>query len=69
MSNELKTPRLGAREEKAKITIYFDSETDELYRIGKANGWDTPAIVRDAVKAAIRDHAENLRRSNKKSAS
>ena len=53
MGKHLETPRLKRAEEQAKITIYFDKETNELYRKGKLNGFDVSEIVRRAAREAL----------------
>ncbi len=54
-------PKLKRSTEKAKITLYMDKEVEELYRVGKQNGWDVCEIVRQAATRALRDQAETLR--------
>lgn len=46
-------PKLKMPKRRGKITTYPDLETQRLYELGQDNGWDTPAIVRDAVKEAL----------------
>jgi hypothetical protein len=59
--NEL--PKLRRCHEKGKITVYPEKEIEDLYHLGKGNGWDTPQIVRDAVTKALRDLADKLKSS------
>ena len=65
---DYETPKLRRCNEKAKITIYFDREIDELYRTGKQNGWDTSEIVRKAAAEALRTRADILKEKADKSA-
>lgn len=54
------TPKLKRAKQKGKITLYFDKDTDELYRIGKNNGWNTCEIVRRAATEALKERASEL---------
>jgi hypothetical protein len=62
METEENIPKLPRPENHRKITIFFDEFTDELYRIGKANGWDTPEMARQAVMEALRTNANILKK-------
>lgn len=53
-------PKLKKFAEKAKITLYFDKEIAELYRIGKSNGWDVCQIMREAASDAMRKHQDKI---------
>jgi hypothetical protein len=59
---EKELPRLARTKDKGKITTYPDREVEELYYVGKGNGWDTPRIVRDAVTKALQELADQLRK-------
>jgi hypothetical protein len=62
MREKEKLPRLKRREEKGKITAYPDRSVEDLYVLGKSNGWDTPKIVRDAVTEALLKREADLKR-------
>lgn len=53
-------PRRRHAQAKGKITVYPEKEIERLYNVGKANGWDTPQIVRDAVTEALRKIESDL---------
>lgn len=57
----MELPKLKRANLKGKITLYFDRDTEELYRMGKDNGWNTPEIVRLAAAEALQRYAEQLK--------
>ena len=62
MAAQRSVPRLARTKDKGKITTYPDKEVEDLYHVGKGNGWDTPRIVREAVTKALLDLSEQLRK-------
>lgn len=60
MQKKLTTPKLKRAEEKGKVTLYFSKEIAKLYKVGKENGWDTPAIVAEAASEALKQHSADL---------
>lgn len=61
MAKENILPKLKRCDEFGKITAYPDKEIETIYKEGKANGWDTPKIVKDAITKALLDHSELLK--------
>ena len=53
--------KLKRCQKRGKITAYPDYEIEELHRIGKINGWDTPAMAAEALTEMFARHAELLR--------
>jgi hypothetical protein len=54
------TPKLRRATEREKITLYFDKDVGELYRIGKQNGWDVCEMVRRAASEILRQNTDTL---------
>jgi hypothetical protein len=65
MNNEKTPKKLPRPETKRKLSLFIDETYEELYRIGKANGWDTPSIAKDAVIEALKLHSETLKKPAK----
>lgn len=61
-------PKLKTRNDFGMITSYPDKEIEMLYKEGKANGWDTPKIVKEAITKALLEHGELLKTPADKSA-
>ena len=55
-------PKLPKHSSRRNINILIDPEIDEIYREGKANGWDTSEIARRAVSEALRKHEAQLKK-------
>ena len=68
MQSNHKTPKLKTHDERGKITAYPELEIEELYKVGKMNGWDTPQIVKEAITEALLARADLLRRPAKETA-
>lgn len=60
MNQAMEMPVLRKAKEREKITLYFDAETVELYRVGKINKWDVAEIARKAVERAFKERREIL---------
>jgi hypothetical protein len=52
-AKELTTPKIPRLARRGKITAYPELEIQRLYELGQDNGWDTPSIVREAVREAL----------------
>jgi len=53
-----KVPRLKKRSHRKNVNIMIDREMDELYRLGKDNGHDTPELAREAVHKALKHYEQ-----------
>lgn len=62
MAQKQDLPRLRRCQSTGKITAYPAKEIEELYHLGKGNGWDTPKMVRDAITDVLIKIAEDLKR-------
>lgn len=58
-------PKLKKHSNRRCINIMIDAEYDALYRLGKDNGHDTPAYVRDEVHKALKRAEKTLREKAK----
>ena len=56
----LKMPKQIRCQKRGKITAYPAFEIEELYRLGKTNGWDVASIAKDALEEAFRARADEL---------
>lgn len=68
MNEAYELPRLKRCDERGKITINFNREIKEIYDLGKANGWDTPRMIKDLVTEFLLERAETLKQSAERSA-
>ena len=55
-------PKLRKHSSRRPINIYLDKEIDDLYRLAKVNGHDSPEIVRRVVTDALVKLADRLKR-------
>jgi hypothetical protein len=58
--DETEVPKQRRYQKRGKITAYPKLEADELYRVGKINGWDTAKLVTDAIERALFEKRETL---------
>jgi hypothetical protein len=55
-------PKMKRLTEKKNLTLKIDEEIDQIYRVGRQNGWDVSEIARRAVTKELRRLEGELKR-------
>lgn len=55
-------PKMKHLQQKKNLTVKINPSTDEIYRVGRQNGWDVSEIARQTLEDKFQELAEELKR-------
>lgn len=55
-------PKMKRFTEKKNVTISIDKSVEEIYRVGRQNGWDVSEIARDTLTEVFKKLEPQLKR-------